>query len=191
MCFFWGYLVAIISLLVFILLIIFHGDIRYSAYYLWFMMILGYPFHYRLIKKSEQDRLVMTYIEKLMAWVWSAFAVSIIVVVLGLLVGSIIVLPAFCDVEAGHEFLRWFQWLFITPFMLCLYGFALFVSGKAYGFKPLVTGGVICWIATFVLLFAIHNEHVLIIQQAVLCISATAGFIIPGHMLNCKARKNV
>ena len=187
----WGYLVAGISLAIFIMLYILPGPTSYYAYFLWFLMAFGYPFHYRLLKKREKERLVMTYVEKLMAWVWIAFAISILTVVAGLLFGTIIVMPAFCDIEPGHEFLRWFQWLFISPVMLCLYGFALFVSGKAYDFKPLVIGGIICFIAAFYLLFSIHHAQVLKIQQIVLCISAVAGFVIPGHLLNRKEQQHV
>ncbi|MCX6285034.1 MAG: hypothetical protein NTW31_12460 [Bacteroidetes bacterium] len=187
----WGYMVAIISLLTFILLITLPPETKYYAYYMWFLMFAAYPVHYVLLKNKEKEKLVMTYIEKVMNWVWIAFSISILVVVAGLIIAMVLVMPAFTDVRPGHEFDRWFQWLFITPLLLCLYGFALFVSGKAYAFKPLATGGVICWIATFIILISIHHVHVLAIQQIVLTISAVAGFVIPGHMLNRKECKDV
>jgi hypothetical protein len=154
-------------------------------------MAFGYPFHVWLFKKMESERTVKTYIEKIMGWVWIAFTISILTLIIGLLIASCIVLPRYVIVEQGNEFLRWFQWLFITPFMLCLYGFALFVSGKAYGFRPLVTGGYICWVGTFILLFSIHQIHVLEIQQIIMCLSTIFGFVIPGHLLNLKDRTHV
>lgn len=187
----WGYLVAGISMLTFILLILLPPDLRYYSYYSWFLMILGYPMHYMIIRKQEQERLVTTYIEKVMNWVWIGFTVSILIVVGGLLVATIHVVGNYPVVEPRYEFIRWFHWLFMTPFMLCLYGFALFVSGKAYGFRPLVNGGLICWAGTLVLLLSIHYSHTLLVQQAVLCISAVAGFVIPGHLLNVRDKQDV
>lgn len=187
----WGYLVAVISLLIFILLLILPGENRYYAYMLWIIMAFGAPFHVRQIKKMEQKQLVKTYIDKIMDFVWIAFTISLLSVIIGMLVTSVFVLPSFASVEPGNEFLRWFHWTFMTPFMLCLYGFALFVSGKAYEFKPLAIGGIICWIATFVLVVAYHHPHLLEIQQIILCISAIAGFILPGHLLNKKEQSDV
>ncbi|MCK9422722.1 MAG: hypothetical protein M0Q38_08995 [Bacteroidales bacterium] len=187
----WGYLVAIISLLIFILLLTLPGDTRYFSYWLWIFMAAGAPIHWKLVSKIDQQQLVKTYIDKIMGFVWIAFSVSIIAVVAGMLLSTILVLPVFTDVDPSHEFLRWIQWTFITPFMLCLYGFALFVSGKAYQFKPLVIGGIVCWIATAFLIIAFHHPYLLMIQQIVLFICAVAGFVIPGHLLKQKENSHV
>ncbi|NQV03291.1 MAG: hypothetical protein HQ542_11635 [Bacteroidia bacterium] len=181
---FWGYLVAVISLLTCILLVLLPAESRYYAYYLWFIMALAYPFHYMLIKKTDRDTMVSTYVDRLMTWVWIAFTFSIVTVVVGLLFSTFLAYPYFTGIESGHDFLRWFPWLFMTPFVLCLYGFALFVSGKAYGFKPLYIGGAICWVSALFLLVTIHHTYVLEIQQISLCLCAIAGYIIPGHLLN-------
>lgn len=189
----WGYLVAGISLGTLILWETLPGTSGYFAYFLWFLMIFGVPVHLGLIRKREKDRMVMTYIEKLMGWVWIGFALAIAVVVAGMLVDSVILVnyaPSHA-IDRSHEFIRWFQWLLLTPFILCLYGFALFVSGKAYSFRPLVIGGKVCFIASFLLLFSLHKTGVPGFQLPVLCISAVAGFIIPGHLLNRKERRNV
>ncbi|MEI7500299.1 MAG: hypothetical protein WCK84_07595 [Bacteroidota bacterium] len=187
----WGYLVASISLVIFILLIVLPGETKYYSFFLWSLMAIGAPFHIRLIKKMEQQQLVKTYIDKIMDFVWIAFTISIVTFIAGTLITTMLVLPSFTEVEQGFEFLRWFPWTFVTPFMLCLYGFALFVSGKAYQFKPLVTGGIICWVATLVLLVSFHHPHLLKIQEMVLFISVIFGFIIPGHLLRKKENSHV
>ena len=187
----WGYLVAVISLAIFLLMLFLPHETRYHSYMLWSLMAIGGPLHYRFVKKMEAQNLVKTYIDKIMDYVWIAFSVSIVTVIAGMIIQAILVLPAFSEVEPGHEFLRWFPWTFVTPVMLCLYGFALFVSGKAYQFKPLVTGGVICWIATAFLIIFFHHPHLLKIQQLVLFICAVAGFVIPGHLLRKKENAHV
>jgi hypothetical protein len=187
----WGYLVAVISLLIFILLILLPGESRYYAYMLWALMAVGAPFHIRLAKKMEQQQLVKTYIDRIMDYVWIAFTISLLTVISGMLLHTLMLSLKPLVVEPGHEFRLWFYWLFVTPVMLCLYGLALFISGKAYEFKPLVVGGYICWGGAFFLIIAFHHPHLLRLQQIVLCISAVAGFIIPGHLLNKKEQSDV
>ena len=187
----WGYLVAGISMANGILLLTLPHETRYYSFYLWALMMFGYPLHYQLVKKREQEMLVMTYIEKIMKWVWIAFTVSILLVVTGLLAATVHIVMAYPVVTPQYEFIRWFHWLFMTPFMLCLYGFALFVSGKAYNFKPLVTGGFICWAGALFLLFSIHFSQILVLEQIVLSICVIAGYVIPGHLLNKMDRSNV
>jgi len=187
----WGYLAAGISLATVILLKVLPPETRYDAFYLWFLMGAGYPFHYFLIRKRSDEMLVKTYIEKLMNWVWIGFTISILVVVMGMLTDTVIVSFHADEFKTGHEFVRWFQWILLTPIMLCLYGFALFVSGKAYQFKPLVIGGLVCFAASFLLIFLMHKIGVFPLQQLVLCISAIAGFVIPGHLLNRKEKQDV
>lgn len=187
----WGYLVAVISLVIFILLTVIPGNGRFNAYFLYALMALGIPLHIRLIRKMEQQQLVKTYIEKIMEFVWIAFTISIATVIAGMLISTMLVIPRFTSVDQGYEFLRWFPWMFVTPFMLSFYGFALFVSGKAYQFRPLVTGGWVCWIATLALIAAFHHPYLPMIQQLVLFISVIFGFIIPGHLLNKKERCHV
>ena len=108
-----------------------------------------------------------------------------------MLIDSLIVNTVAEAVTPVHEFIRWFHWLLLVPFMLCLYGFALFVSGKAYEFKPLTLGGIFCFAASFVLLFSLHKTGVYGVQMFALFISAVAGFIIPGHLLSIKEKKDV
>ncbi|MEI6174773.1 MAG: hypothetical protein WCR01_13565 [Bacteroidota bacterium] len=187
----WGYLVAIVSLSIFILLAVLPGESGYYSFFLWSMMAIGVPFHISMIRKMEQQKMVKTYIDKIMGSVWIAFTISVITLIAGMLITTVVVLPSFKEVEPGHEFLRWIPWTLFTPFMLCLYGFALFVSGKAYQFKPLVTGGIICWIATLVLLVSFHHPHMMKIQELVLFVSVIFGFIIPGHLLRKKENGHV
>jgi hypothetical protein len=161
-------------------------------------MAAGYPFHYMLVKRIEREKLVRTYIEGLMNRVWIGFTFSILVIVLGMLLDTLLVLnfssswvrPPNVPVRM-FEFLHYFHWLLLTPFILCLYGFALFVSGKAYEFKPLSFGGLFCFVASFFLLSSLHKTGVYGIQMFTLFISAVAGFVIPGHMLNRKENKDV
>jgi len=187
----WGYLVFLISLLNVILLVLLPDPAKYNSYFIWCLMALGYPFHYRMVKKMQQEKLIKTYVDKIMNYVWMAFSVSILVVVIGMIGASLYFSTDIEEAGKGFEFIRWFQWTLLPPFMLLLYGFALFVSGKAYDFKPLVRGGIICWIASLLLLAGARYHYMPEIQQVMLAIGSLFGFIIPGNILINKEKKNV
>jgi hypothetical protein len=53
-----------------------------------------------------------------------------------------------------------------------------FVSGMILKFKPLVIGGVLCWLLTIVSLFVNFDYQLLLAGAAILC-----SYIIPGHLL--------
>jgi len=187
----WGYLVFAISLVNFILLVVLPQHVNHNSYFIWILMGLGYPVHYRLVTKIQIEKLVKTYVDKIMDQVWIAFSISIILVVIGMIGSSLLVMPAFTGVEKDFGFLHWFQWTLMTPFMLLLYGFALFISGKAYDFKPLVRGGIICWVASLFLILSVHHRYMPEIQQVTLAIASLFGFIIPGSILKKKEKENV
>lgn len=187
----WGYLVFVTSLLNLILLVFLPDPVRHNSYFIWCLMALGYPFHYRLVKKMQQEKLITTYVDKIMNYVWIAFLVSILVVVIGMIGSSIFFTSDIIQAEKEFESIRWFQWTLLPPFMLLLYGFALFISGKGYDFKPLIRGGIICWVASLLLLVGTHFRYIPEIQQVMLAVSSLFGFIIPGNLLDNKEKKNV
>jgi len=193
----WGYIVAGISLATAILFFKLPEESKHDAFYLWFLAAAGIPFHFYLLKKISRENVVRTYIGDLMNKVWIGFTIAILLVVMGMLTDTLLVVfighpvkPASMSVR-HFEFVYWFQWLLLTPFILCLYGFALFVSGKAYRFRPLSIGGLICFIGAFFLLAGMHHLGVYPFQQFVLFICAVAGFVVPGHLLNRKEKKDV
>jgi len=76
------------------------------------------------------------------------------------------------------------KWNLAYPMIMMVYGMWLFISGGALKFTPLIIGGIInfaCAIAGFY----IHTyELILLLSFAVL-----AGYIIPGHLLNAKFKR--
>ena len=75
-------------------------------------------------------------------------------------------------------------WELAYPMVMMVYGMWLFISGGVLQFKPLVIGGIINF-ACSVAGFYIHTyELILLLAFAVL-----AGYIIPGHLLNAKFKR--
>ena len=152
-------------------------------------MPLGLVGHYFLIGKILKNSTVKTYVDKIMGYVWIAFTISVLVLMIAMSLTSI--LNSTGDEPNQFDFLKWIHWLFMTPFMLILYGFALFISGKAYQFKPLVIGAFICWVFTAAIFIMFRTEFFMELQLIALFVSVASGFIIPGHLLNKKEKSHV
>ena len=70
------------------------------------------------------------------------------------------------------------------PFILAIVGFATFVSGSIYKFKPLIIGGIIFWISSLLCIVFPGPDQLLINA-----ISTLAGYIVPGILLWNKSKK--
>ena len=185
----WGYLVAFTALINMVLLITLPGRINHYAYFIWYIMPLGLFLHYFLIGRIIKSNNVKTYVDKIMGYVWIAFTISVLVLAIAMILATI--MNSSGEKPDQYHFLKWIHWIFMTPFMLILYGFALFVSGKAYQFKPLVIGAFICWAFTAAIFIMFQTEFFMEVQLVALFVSVVSGFIIPGHLLNKKEKSHV
>jgi len=130
----WGYLVAIIGITVSILLLTLPIEKSQYAFGLWILMGLGAPIHASLTRRKKELHLVKTYVDRIMGYVWRAFFISGLTIIFGIWFANMIPGTGLFHLDAGKEILLNTIWIFITPGLLCLYGFALYISGKAYRF---------------------------------------------------------
>jgi len=66
----------------------------------------------------------------------------------------------------------------IAPIVMMLYGTGTFVTGGLLKFKPLVYGGICCWVLAIASTFFGMN-----IQFLFTSLSIVISYIIPGHLL--------
>lgn len=107
-------------------------------------------------KKSKQSN-VNTHLQEFVNALWMALGISFAVV--SFLIG-----------KHGPEA--------IYPVLIVLYGIGTFVTGKSIQFKPLMLGGISCWIIALIAGFS-PIEY----QLPLLCLSLITSYIIPGHLL--------
>ncbi|HNW74081.1 MAG: hypothetical protein PHP04_09195 [Bacteroidales bacterium] len=184
----WGYLIVAVSIVNLILLIMIPGEDRYLSYCIWCIMPMGLIYHYRLVKKINLEGGVKTYTEQVLDYVWIAFSISVFTIIISMIMASI---PALHETESLFSVLEWIHWTFLIPVMLILYGFALFISGRAYRFIPMVTGSFVCWGMSFLIFLLIRSDYILEIQLIALIVSVLAGYIFPGHLLRLKETSHV
>jgi hypothetical protein len=150
----WGYLVVAASLLHYSLCV-FWNLWKYAPY-AWLLMFVGVFISIPYSRQMGKKRKVSTYIGRIIGYLWIGYAISISLLFF-----------------ASRDFS-----LYYTPVILLFVAFAIFVSGIAFKFKPLIVGAIICWICAAITFRFQAMEQLLINAFAI-----TAGYIIPGHLI--------
>lgn len=158
----WGWLVFIASVGQYVLL---KMDFPFYSQFTWaVLMPLGAIISTVRGWKDGKKQRVKTYTDELLNYALIAFIVALFIVLI------------FMQMKGG--------WELAYPMVMMVYAMWLFISGGALKFKPLIIGGIInfgCAIGGFY----VHTmELILLLSFAVL-----AGYIIPGHLLNAKYKR--
>jgi len=160
----WGYLVLVASSLEFFLLGFEITDLHFMPWPI-LMTAGGIVSGIYIGRKNRQAR-VKTFTDNLMAYLWGGLFVCILL--------------ALFSLGAKN------MWHIAYPVVMILYGIGTFVSGGVLKFRPLIFGGLVCWIGAAVS-FHIEFYYQLPILAAVILLA----YIIPGHILMTKFKRNV
>jgi hypothetical protein len=158
----WGWVVFICSLTQFVLMHFF----KYPYHYIvWFAswIILIYQFVY--IRKKLKRRRVRTYTGYILGYVWLTFV--IVIFLLAFLIGRL---------TEGDYYIH------ISPILLTIYGIPIFLSGIILRFKPLVIGGIGCWILSIAAMLIENYDY----QFLLIPLAMIIAWIIPGYLLRAK-----
>jgi len=158
----WGWLVFGGSLMQFLLLHTFH----YPKHYLvWLITIPAFIYQFFYMRKKYEHPKVVTYTNSIIGYVWITFAV--VMLLLGFLVGFL---------TTGEYYTH------IIHILLAVYGMPVFLTGVIVRFKPLIYGGIACWV------FCIASTFVKVYDYQFLFIPASMliAWIIPGYLLRAK-----
>lgn len=160
----WGWVILFCSLSQFVLRYMVH----YPRHYLvWMLTWLALAVQIVYYAKKGKQKTVKTYTGEIMGYVWMTFAITL------LLAGTL----------ASKE-LQPQQYYVANIIILILYGMPTFLSGIILQFRPLIAGGISCWILSLIALFLPPEFVVLMISAAVVL-----AWIIPGYLLRSRFRK--
>jgi hypothetical protein len=158
----WGWLVFVASVTQYVLLKM--GYQAESGYTWAILMPLGGIISGIRGARDGKRQKVKSYTEEMLHSVLIAFIVALFIVLV------------FMSIHGG--------WELPYPMIMMVYGMWLFISGSVLKFTPLIIGGIINF-ACSIGGFYIHTyELILLLSFAVL-----AGYIIPGHLLNAKFKR--
>ena len=158
----WGWLVFCCSILQFILMHVFN----YAHHYIvWLATIPVFIYQYFYFKKHYAHKTVITYTDSIIGFVWITFAV--VILLLGFVVGFLTTSD---------------YYIHIVHILLAVYGMPVFLTGVIVRFKPLIYGGIACW------LLCIISTFIKVYDYQFLCIPAAMliAWIIPGYLLRAK-----
>jgi hypothetical protein len=160
----WGWVVLLCSVAEFILL-----RLQYEKHYLvWTLTWIAVIYQIFFLRKKRRAQTVRTYTDDIIKYVWISFV--ILMFLTGFLFGAIL----------GGGYYK-----MVDPIFLALYGMPTFLSGIILRFRPLVWGGVSCWLLS-VLCTVIPIEYQLLLVSAAMIVA----WIIPGYLLRLKHKQS-
>jgi len=160
----WGWAIFTLSISQFILKHFFHEPRHYLVWTLvWVVLIIQAIY---LWKKRKSVK-VKTYAEEILKYVWICFV--IVMFLLSFMLSQ--------NLGSGYISL-------MNPVLLVAYGIPTFLSGIILRFRPLVFGGIGCWILSMIATFLSYDFTILMLSAAVV-----VAWIIPGYLLQAKYKR--
>lgn len=162
----WGWAVFICSIAQFVLLHFLQYDKHYMV---WLVAIPVTLYMVYYIRRKHKTITVVTYADSLVGYVWVTFGVVIFLIswVIGIVMGG------------GY-------FIYIVPLTLALYGMPVFLSGIILKFRPLVWGGIGCWVLCAISVFVTDFDYRFLFIPASMLIA----WILPGYMLRSKYKQS-
>jgi hypothetical protein len=132
-----------------------------NASLIWLLVVFVMIYQIFYLTKKQQTVKVITYTDEIVGYVWMTF---------GICMGLLTIIMSKLHV-----------WMLFYPFIFLFYGIPTFLSGAIMRFKPLMFGGICCWILSIAASFITSIEVILLLVPAVLF-----GWIIPGYLLKAR-----
>ena len=158
----WGWLVLSAATINYVLLIYTDFEHHYVSWPI--LMTLGGIISGIIGHRQDKKSRVKTYIDRAINYLWAAFTITLIAILITM-------------VKFGVEV--------VYPMIIILYGLGTFVSGGILRFKPLIWGGVLCWVLGSIAVYLNFADQLLVLIAAIL-----GSYIIPGYLLS-KSNQNV
>jgi hypothetical protein len=177
----WGLVIAVCSLVR--LAQVYYGfSLPFSIYWLT-VVALFFQIGMRIRERKHQK--AVNYDSAFITPTWTAFGICI-----GLLIMIInFVFAHYGPVAAEYKTLtgndapfRFSE--FVMPLFLMLYGMPTFITGMGCKFKPMLIGGIICWVSCIIACFTNYKIDLLLTA-----LSAIVAWFIPGLLMEKEYRR--
>ncbi|MFT4154167.1 hypothetical protein [Parafilimonas sp.] len=158
----WGWLVFILSIIQFVLLHVFNYAYHYIV---WLVTIPVFIYQIFYTKKKNRNQKVFTYTDAIIGYVWITYAIVMLL------------LCFFIGILTSGEYFK-----YIIHILLAVYGMPVFLTGIIIKYRPLIYGGIACWVLCILSTFIKNYDY------QFLCIPAAmiVAWIIPGYSLRAK-----
>lgn len=157
----WGWGILVCCLAQFVITYYFENK---NGQYVWFITWLLMIVNIFYVRKANKERQLRTYTEELYGIVWAVFIICVFLLM-------------FILIQTGNS-------KSIHAAILVMYGMPIFLSGIILKFRPLLLGGICCWIFSILSPFVSIEFQLLLIAAAII-----SGWLIPGYLLQSKYKK--
>jgi hypothetical protein len=173
----WGAVIIICSLITWAQ---FTYDFR-LPFDIWLLTLVAIIPQIIISYRENKSKKVRTYNDIAMDYVWITFGISIFLLI-----------HANTGIYKGLEkgFGNYFEssgfrfYDYTTSLFLIIYGFPTFVTGGIARFKPMLFGGIFCWICSII---AVYTPG--LIDLLLMAASAFFAWLLPGLIMNAAYRK--
>ncbi len=126
-------------------------------YYAWFITPVALLFHVVFLIRDSKKQKVKTFVSEANSYLWTAVGFSFLI--LAIIFSKI-------------------GWQYCFPFYILFYGIGTSVSGSLLRFKPLIAGGITCFVLAGLAVYLSYENQILIASVAILI-----SYIVPGLLL--------
>ena len=155
----WGTLIIFCSMVTWV-------QVKYNfniGFDIWLLLIVALVSQIYFSIKEKKDKKFVGHDEQTMTYVWTTFSICIFI-------------TSFYNSKYDSES--------STTLIMMLYGIPTFITGGIFKFKPMIVGGIICWIISIISMYTSFATDLLLM--------ATCGlfaWLIPGIILWNKYKK--
>ncbi|MBK8953151.1 MAG: hypothetical protein IPM85_13670 [Chitinophagaceae bacterium] len=177
----WGIVITVCSL-VRVAEIHFNYWLPFDIYYTTFIAVL--PQIYFSIREKRERR-VKTWEDSFIDYTWLGFGISIfLLIIITNIIGHNMqpVIKKYELLTASPSPFRFYE--YVAPLFLMLYGLPTFITGAGTKFRPMLLGGVFCWVASIITIYTPGKIDLLLTALA-----AMLAWLIPGIILEREYRK--
>ena len=179
----WGAVIAVCSIVKFSE-IHFHYRLPFDIYLLTIVAVIPQIF---ITIKEKKERKVVSYDDVYLDYIWLGFGIAIFLMIF--IVNNIAadlnpMVNDYKEMTKGR--IGWIDFRFsefISPLFLLLYGLPTFITGAACKFKPMLWGGIFCWVCCIVTIYTSLKTDLLLTG-----ISAIMAWLIPGILMEREYR---
>ncbi len=171
----WGGVVAICSLVKFAE-IQFKFRLPFDIYWLTVIAIIPQIF---ISRKEKKERNVVSYDDNYMDYIWLGFGIGIALMILIVnVMGSQWqpIAEEYNQLSGKRSAFQLYE--FVSPMFLLLYGMPTFITGAACKFKPMLWGGLLCWVCCVITVFTSVKIDLLLVA-----FSSVFAWLIPGIIM--------
>ncbi|HMO61330.1 MAG TPA: hypothetical protein PKC39_00755 [Ferruginibacter sp.] len=177
----WGTVITICSLVT-------YAQITYGfklPFDIWLLTLVAIVPQIFIVSREKKRSKVRPYDQTVMDYVWLCFGISIFLLVFinnNICSKLAPVFKTYIEVKGTRPEFNYSS--FSTSFFLLLYGIPTIITGGCRKLRPMLYGGILCWICCIISVYTKSDVDMLLTA-----IAATAAWLVPGLIIRHRNKK--